>query len=143
MRKLGRIVMALVIVALVAGTALAQDKPDATVVFSGGFVGVGIGYSWGSGTLTYQGKEYPFSIDGLGVGEVGGASVTARGDVYNLKKLDDFSGTYQAATAQGTVVVGAGATALQNQTNVVIKVVSSTEGLSFKFAADGVKIKLK
>ena len=143
MRKLGKIVMALVIVALVAGTALAQDKPDATLVLSGGFVGVGIGYSWGEGTLTYQGKEYPFSVDGLGVGEVGGASVTARGDVYNLKKLEDFSGIYQAATAQGTVVVGAGATALQNQTNVVIKVVSSTEGLSFKFAADGVKIKLK
>ena len=130
-------------VALVASLAPAQEKPDATVKFSGGSVSVGIGYSWGSGTLTYQGKEYPFSVDGLGVGEVGGASVTARGDVYNLKKLEDFSGIYQAATAQGTVVVGAGATALQNQTNVVIKVVSSTEGLSFKFAADGVKIKLK
>ena len=104
---------------------------------------VGIGYSWGSGTLTYQGKEYPFSVEGLSVGEVGAASITASGDVYNLKTLDDFNGNYVAATAQATVGGGAGATAMQNQKSVVLKVVSTTQGLDFKFAADGVKITLK
>jgi hypothetical protein len=143
MRKLGRIIMALGIVALVAGTTLAQDKPDATLVFSGGFVGIGIGYSWGSGTLTYNGKAYPFSIDGLSVGSVGASSVTASGDVYNLKSLGDFNGNYTAATAQATVGGGAGATAMQNQKSVVLKIVSTTQGLDFKLAADGVKFTLK
>jgi len=143
MRTLGRIVLALAVVALVGGTALAQETPDATLVFTGGSVAVGIGYSWGSGTLTYQGKEYPFSVEGLSVGEVGAASITASGDVYNLKTLDDFNGNYAAATAQATVGGGAGATAMQNQKSVLLKIVSTTQGLDFKFAADGVKITLK
>ena len=143
MRTLGRIVLALAVVALVAGTALAQEKPDATLVFTEGSVAVGIGYSWGSGTLTYNGKEYPFKIEGLAVGAVGASSITASGDVYNLKTLDDFNGNYTAATAQATLGGGAGATAMQNQKSVVIKIVSTTQGLDFKFAADGVKITLK
>ena len=143
MRTLGRIALALAVVALVAGTALAQEKPDATLAFTGGSVAAGIGYSWGSGTLTFQGKEYPFSVEGLSVGSVGASSVTASGDVYNLKTLDDFNGNYTAATAQATVGGGAGATAMQNQKSVVLKIVSTTQGLDFKFAADGVKFTLK
>ena len=144
MRKLGMILMmALAVVALVAGTALAQEKPDATLVFTGGSVAAGIGYSWGSGTLTYQGKAYPFSVEGLSVGSVGASSVTASGDVYSLKTLDDFNGNYAAGTAQATVGGGAGATAMQNQKSVVLKIVSTTQGLDFKFAADGVKFTLK
>jgi hypothetical protein len=132
MRKLGRIVMVVAIVALVAGTAFAQDKPDATLVFSGGSVAAGIGYSWGSGTLTYQGKQYPFSVEGLSVGgTVGGASVTASGNVYNLKTLDDFNGNFTAATAGVTVGGGAAGTAMQNQKSVVIKLVSTTKGVTF------------
>ena len=143
MRTLGRIVLALAVVVLVAGTAIAQEKPDATLVFSGGSVAAGIGFSWGSGTLTYNGKEYPFSVEGLSVGSVGASSVTASGDVFNLKALEDFNGNYTAATAQATIGGGAGATAMQNQKSVVLKIVSTTQGLDFKFAADGVKLTLK
>jgi hypothetical protein len=139
----GVVVAGLVGVILVAGTALAQDKPDATIRFSGGSVSAGIGYSWGSGVLTYQGKDYPFSVEGLSVAVVGGSSVTASGNVYGLKKLEDFNGNYTAATAQATVGGGAGATAMQNQKGVVLKVVSTTQGLEFKLAASGVKITLK
>jgi hypothetical protein len=137
------LVAALVGVILVAGTTLAQDKPDATLTFSGGSVSVGIGYSWGNGMLTYQGKDYPFTVDGLSVGAIGGSSVTAAGDVYNLKKLEDLNGNYTAATAQGTIGGGAGATTMQNQAGVVIKLVSTTQGIEFKLAASGVKITLK
>ena len=143
MRTLGRIVLALAVVALVGGTALAQEKPDATLVFTESSVAVGIGYTWGGGTLTYNGTEYPFKIEGLSVGAVGASSVTATGDVYNLKTLDDFNGNYVAATAQATVGGGAGAIAMQNQKSVVLKIVSTTQGLDFKFAADGVKFTLK
>jgi len=144
MRKLGRIVMALAIAALVAGTAFAQDKPDATLVFHGGSVAAGIGWSWGSGTLTYQGKQYPISVEGLAVGgTVGGASVTASGNVFSLKSLDDFNGNYTAAAAGITVGGGAEGTAMQNQKSVVIKLVSTTTGITFNLSTAGVKFTLK
>ncbi len=139
----GAVVAVLVGVSLIAGLAWTQEKPDATLKFSGGSVSAGIGYSWGSGTLTYQGKDYPFSVDGLSVGAVGAASVDASGEVYHLKKLEDFNGTYTAATASATLGGGAGGTAMQNQAGVVIKLVSTTQGLDLKLAASGVKISLK
>src|SRR5262249_50030746 len=47
-------------VALGSSIARAQeDTPDGTVRLSAGSVAAGIGFSWGGGTLTYQGKEYP------------------------------------------------------------------------------------
>ena len=104
---------------------------------------VGIGYSWGSGTLTDKGKKYPFSVDGLSVGAVGGSSITASGSVYHLKKLEDFNGNYTAATAAATVGGGAGATAMQNDKGVVIQLTSTTQGIDFKLAGSGVKINLK
>jgi hypothetical protein len=143
MRKVGMFALVLAVVVLGAGAALAQDKPDATIKLSGGSVAAGIGYSWGSGTLTYQGKDYALSVDGLSVGAVGVTSVEATGGVYNLKKLQDFNGNYTAATAGATVGGGAAGTAMQNQAGVVIKLVSTTQGLDFKFAASGVKITLK
>ena len=139
----GVVVAVLVGVIVLAGTVLAQDKPVATLKFSGGSVSVGIGYSWGSGVLTYQGKDYPFSVEGLSVGVVGGSSVSAAGDVYGLKKLEDFNGNFTAATAEGTIGGGAGATAMKNQNGVLIKLVSTTQGVEFKLAASGVKFTLK
>src|SRR5262245_49619145 len=73
------------LVALVGGLAGGQTrKPDATLELSEGSVAVGIGFSWGKGTLVYQGKRYPLKVDGLAVGEVGITRATARGDVFNL-----------------------------------------------------------
>jgi len=144
MRKWGSIVAALAVAALMAGTAPAQDKPDATLVLSGGSVAAGIGWSWGSGTLTYQGKQYPISVEGLSAGgTVGGASYTASGDVFNLKSLDDFDGNYTAATAGITVGGGAAGTAMQNQKGVVIKVATTTAGITINLATAGVKLALK
>lgn len=44
---------------------------EGSVTFTGGAVALGIGFQWGSGTLTYQGREYPFSLNGLSVVDVG------------------------------------------------------------------------
>src|SRR5262249_56684788 len=77
-------------------------KPDATLQLSEGSVAVGIGWSWGKGTLTYKGKKYPVKVEGLSVGEVGVTRATAVGSVRNLKQLPDFDGTYVAGGAEGT-----------------------------------------
>src|SRR6185369_9077266 len=85
------------LVSLLVGLALAQaKKPDATLTLTEGSVAVGIGYSWGKGTLTYQGKKHPVKVEGLSVGEVGVTRATATGNVYNLKNLADFDGNYVA-----------------------------------------------
>jgi hypothetical protein len=78
-----RLMMGLVavgsLVSLLGGLALAQaKKPDATLTLSEGSVAVGIGFTWGKGTLNYQGKSYPVKVDGLSVGELGVQSATVR-----------------------------------------------------------------
>jgi hypothetical protein len=131
------------LVALLAGLAAAQaSKPDATLTLSEGSVAVGIGFSWGKGTLSYQGKTYPFKVEGLSVGEVGIARASAAGNVFNLKKLADFSGNYAAGVAEGTVGGGAGITAMKNQNGVVIELKSTTQGANLKLAAEGIKLTL-
>lgn len=131
------------LVSLLAGLALAQaKKPDATLALSEGSVGIGIGFSWGKGTLTYQGKTYAVKVEGLSVGEVGLDRATAVGNVFNLKKLDAFSGNYTAAGAGGTIGGGAGVTAMRNQNGVVIELTSTTQGASLKLAAEGLRLTL-
>jgi hypothetical protein len=129
------------VVSLLVGLALAQaKKPDATVTLSEGTVALGIGFSWGKGTLAYQGKDYPVKVVGLSVGEVGVDRATAVGNVYNLKKLADFDGNYVAGGAAATIAGGAGITAMKNQNGVVIELKSTTQGASLKLAAEGLKL---
>jgi hypothetical protein len=143
--RMRRTVLMLIVVgslsSLFGAVALAQDKkPDATLKLSEGSIGVGIGYSWGKGTLSYKGKTYPVKIEGLSVGEVGVKKAEAVGKVYNLKKLEDFDGNYTAGAASGTLGGGAGATAMKNQNGVVIEMTSTTKGANLKLAAEGIKL---
>jgi hypothetical protein len=129
------------VVAVIGGLAWAQaKKPDATVELSEGSVAAGIGFSWGKGTLNYKGKAYPVKVEGLSVGEVGINRATARGNVYDLKKVEDFSGNYTAGGVGATVGGGAGATMMRNQNGVVIEMTSTTQGASLKLAASGLRL---
>jgi len=130
---------------VLGGSALAQGakKPDATVKLSEGSVAAGIGWSWGRGVLTYKGKTYPFKVEGLSVGEVGVTKAEATGNVFTLKKVEDFSGIYRAAGVGGAVVKGGEATALQNDKGVVIELKSTTKGASLKLALEGLKLALE
>jgi hypothetical protein len=124
--------------------AVAQDKkPDATLTMSEGQVAFGIGFSWGKGVLTFQGKEYPFKVKGISVVDIGITKATSMGKVYNLKKLEDFNGNYTAASAEGTIAGGAGALTMKNQNGVVIDLVSTTAGVNLKLSVEGVSITLE
>ena len=129
------------LVSLLLGLALAQaKKPDATVTLTEGSVAAGSGFSWGKGTLAYQGKKYPLKVEGLSVGEVGVNRATALGSVYKLAKLADFDGNYVAGGAEATIGGGAGVTAMKNQNGVTIELKSTTQGASLKLAAEGLKL---
>jgi hypothetical protein len=127
----------------VLSTARAEDKPDGKLELHGGSVAIGIGYSWAGGTLTYKGKTYEVEVNGLSVGDVGVTKAEASGDVYQLAKLSDFDGNYTAAAGGATVGGGASASIMKNQNGVEIRLVSTTQGLKFTFAAAGVSMKIK
>jgi hypothetical protein len=129
---------------VLASWALTQEKkPSGTLRLSEGSVGVGIGFSWGGGVLTYEGKEYPFSMQGLSVADVGISRAEATGVVSNLTQLADFNGNYTAVTAGAAVGGGAGATTMRNQNGVVIDLIGMTEGVKFNLSVDGVRLTLK
>ena len=137
-------VLILVLMAVITGPAFAEEKKiDATLKLDQGSVAVGIGWSWGHGTLNYKGKIYKVKVDGLSIGEVGLTDVKAKGNVYNLKSLDDFNGVYAAGGAAATAGKGAGATALTNANGVSLLLTSATKGASLKIAAEGIKLQIE
>jgi hypothetical protein len=145
MNILRRIGVLLLVLGVVAGftQAATEETPDATIKLSHGSVAAGIGWSWGNGTLTYKGKEYPISVNGLSLGKVGISGGSAAGVVYNLKKLQDFDGHYTAAGAGITLAGGASAVAMKNQNGVRVGIHSTKRGLDVTLAGGGVDMKIK
>jgi hypothetical protein len=134
-------VLALCLLLAQLGLSSAQS-PDAVIELSGGSVAIGIGYSWGSGTLIFQGKRYPLKVSGLSVASVGITDYTAAGSVEGLMSADQIAGVYTAVAAGGTLGGGGNIAAMKNQNGVVIHLTSTTQGLSLTLAAEGMKISL-
>ena len=144
MRRLGIWVAVMATILTLSSGVFAQDaKPDAMLELTQTSVAIGIGYTWGSGTLAFQDKSYPVEIDGLSVGALGVARAKVSAEVFNLKKLDDFNGTYVAGSVEGTLGAGAGATTMRNQNGVVIELFTTTEGLNIKLAPEGIRLYVK
>ena len=132
----------LAVCVLFAGTVIAEDKPSGTIEISSKTIAIGIGVSWGHGTLKFEGKEYKFKVNGLSVIDLGIASVSAAGEVYNLKSVSDFAGTYSGGEAAAALAGGAGTATLKNQNDVKLKIKSKKQGVQLKLAPEGLKIKL-
>lgn len=120
-----------------------EDKADATLRLESRQVSFGVGWSWGSGTITYGGKSHRFKIDGLGINAVGVSASEATGYVYDLKSLKDFEGTYTAIEASGTAGAGKGIATMKNQNGVRITLHSTTQGIEVVAGPEGIKITLE
>ncbi|HTY23614.1 MAG TPA: hypothetical protein VMC85_10815 [Desulfomonilaceae bacterium] len=116
---------------------------DAIIEFSAGSVAAGIGFSWGSGTLTQAGKTYQLKVDGLTVGNVGITKATAWGRVYHLQNVNDINGTYAAIGTGATIGGGGSAIAMKNAKGVVIDIFTTTAGVSIGLGTAGVTITLQ
>ena len=92
--------------------------------------------------MTYQGRQYPVKVQGLSVGEVGITWATAKGIVFDLQKIDDFSGNYVAGGAGGTLGGGGEGIVMKNQNGVVVELTSTTVGASLKVAVSGIRLTL-
>ena len=122
-----------------------ESIPGGYVWLSGGAVAVGIGYTWGHGTLYYSKdqKQYHFKLSGISIVDVGAAGINAEGEVYNLTSPADIGGNYSAVTAGVTVIEGGSVAYLKNEKGVVIKLHSQTGGLRFNLSGNGMHITLQ
>ena len=143
MRTITTLLAVLVAVLTASSTAPAQGDMGGKVTLESTSVAIGVGVSWGDGTLEYRGQKYAFTLRGLSVVDLGVAKVTARGVVDKLKKVEDFEGNYVVATAGAAVGGGAGAAALVNQNGVEMALTATGEGIKFSLGQGGVDIKLK
>lgn len=123
--------------------ASAQEAASATIELSGGSVAAGIGYSWGHGTLTYQGKTYPLKVSGLSIVNVGASGYDATGVVYHLNQLSDINGSYAAGEAGATLAGGGSIMTMQNERGVTINMTTTRTGLQFTLAPTGLEIELQ
>jgi Cu/Ag efflux protein CusF len=107
-------------------------------------VAVGLGVSWGSGTLTmYDGTTHQFSLRGLSVIDVGITGVEATGEVFNLVEAKDLEGDFVAGEAGATLIGGGSVMALRNSNGVVLKLRSKQQGLRLTLSGAGLRIRLK
>jgi hypothetical protein len=143
MNSIKKIGLLLLVSGLITGFTQAAEKPDATIRISSGSVAAGIGWSWGKGTLTYKGKDYPLSVKGLSIGKVGITKATASGEVYHLKTLKDFDGNYTAAGAGITLAGGRSAVDMSNQNGVRVRVISTNRGVDLTLGVGGVELRIK
>ena len=122
----------LVAALLVGGLALAADakQPVGKVSIEEKQFGLILGGSTGSGTLTFHGKKYPFKLKGLSAGlDVGVSKMSAVGEVYDLKKVSQFPGTFTKFEASIALGGGVGGLRLQNENGVIMNLRSRTKGL--------------
>ena len=95
----------------------------------------------GGGVLHYQGRDYPFSVGGLGVGGIGVTKLRATGEVYNLPSAAQFPGMYsQFRTGVALGDNGGGKLWLKNGQGVVLKLRGASQGIGLTMGADAVHI---
>ena len=105
-----------------------------------GFI-VGIG--GGSGTLRFQGRNYPLRVSGIGIGTIGVAQADMVGRAYNLRTAADIAGTYTAVSGGIAVAGGARATRLQNANGVVLELQGRQVGFEASLSVSGMNISLQ
>jgi hypothetical protein len=132
---------------LIGSLALAADakKPSGTVEINETQFAFIVGGSVGGGALMFQGREYPFKIGGLTAGaNVGISKMSAAGEVYDLKEISKFPGTYTKLDISIALGGGVGGLRLKNEHGVIMRLESRTQGLQLNVgSASGIKVTLE
>jgi hypothetical protein len=142
MRKLAG-PMTLAATLLAGNLVLAADakEPVGTVTINETQLGFIVGGSTGGGTLTFKGKHYPFKLGGLSLGaNVGVSKMSAKGEVYDMKKVSQFPGTYTKLEATVALGGGMGGLQLKNENGVIMRLESRTKGLQLNIGISGVTV---
>jgi hypothetical protein len=123
-----------------------EKTPSALIRVSAKSVALGAGISWGDGVLQLQGRQYPFSVSGLSLVNIGVSGFTGVGKVYDLKRLADFDGNYVGTQATFAIAGGASDITIRNTKGVVIVLSpdqAKQSGTQLSLGPGGVTLKLK
>ena len=141
--RLGLCISALTFLLTAGASAVAQEpKPDATLEIEQTDVKLLIGGGWGGGKLHFKGETYDFKTGGLVIGGVGITKISATGEVYNLKKVEDFPGLYSQGQLGITIGIGRGMVGVKNDNDVVLRLKTKSKGVDLSVAAGGLNIKM-
>jgi hypothetical protein len=128
---------AFVLLAVTPGVAQGPYYAVGSVSVDMTSVAAGVGASWGSGVLKFQGQSHLFKIDGLSVGNVGISTINAVGNVYNMTSLSQFAGNYAAVGAGVTLAGGVAGLKMQNQSGVIINLYAVQQGVQLNIGPQG------
>ncbi|MDS4027147.1 MAG: hypothetical protein RKO25_09235 [Candidatus Contendobacter sp.] len=104
---------------------------------------VAAGMTGGTGSLTFQGRSYPFILIGSVVGPGGASRLDAVGEVYKLNNLSDFEGLYSEGTGQAGLDTSTRTELwLRNNTGVIMHLTGTSEGAVLSLGRSEVEIKL-
>ena len=122
---------------------LSKETPSGTIEMSSTSVNLLFGGSWGTGTLNYQGKSYPFKVKGLQAGGIGISAADAVGNVYFLKNIEDFEGKYGYRKGGATAYKGSTRATYDNTKGVVFTLREKTTGAALALGLGGINIKFE
>ncbi len=125
-------------------------QPDGTIQVTTTSIAVGVGATWGDGTLTFKGKDHAFTVKGLSLTDLGIGNAAVKVNVYNLRKLEDFAGKY-AVTEPHFELGGAGppwsrsyiGMILANEKGVFVQIWVVREGPHLRLIDNAVEVSLK
>jgi hypothetical protein len=86
----------------------------------------------GSGSLNFMGRTYPFTLVGslIGLGAI--STLQASGEVYKLRDVSQFSGSWIQGTGSLAITTKAnGELWLENRNGVIMRLTAAQAGLTF------------
>ena len=104
---------------------------------------IAAGATGGKGTLSFQGRSYPFKLAGGVTGGGGASSTQAAGEVYNLTRVADFAGLY--AQNSGGIGLNTSTTSdlwLRNKAGVVMHLRGTQTGVTLSLGREEVLVEM-
>jgi hypothetical protein len=110
-------------------TSIRALRPSGAVTMTQVFVSAS---GVGGGTLTFQGRSYPFTLVGSLIGYGAISSMQASGEVYKLTDVSQFSGPWIQGTGSLAITSRAnGEIWLENRNGVIMRLNAAQAGLTF------------
>ncbi len=120
--------------------SVAGMSPDGTISMT---EIIAAGAAGGKGTLTFQGRSYPFKLVGGVTGGGGAAETRTFGEVYALRNISDFKGLYtQSSGGPGLSMSGASDLWLRNAAGVVLHLRGTQEGVTLSLGREEILIEM-
>jgi hypothetical protein len=125
-------------------------QPSGRIQVATTSVAVGVGVTWGHGTLSFDGTDHAFTVNGLSLTDLGVGNAAVKGNVYDLRRLEDFAGKYTPAEPD-FALGGAGppwsssyrGMILRNDKGVVVQIWLVREGPHLHLIDNAVEVRLK